>query len=229
MKILLDMPLPRIPPRVAALCGFLGPMVGLFFLLFSIHLAGGLDVFHEFYSDLGGQPGERPVWSARGTESLLFNLGMFLTGVLASVFMLGLAGIGLFSGEEGQKGVRVFLLAMLSLTLVGVFPQTLEIPHMVVALCFFMLAPLGLYLIYKALEPDPGPVSMPFFRALAWFGVIQAPILFLPEPFGQNAFAETFPILLLGGFSLYFSWLMWTGKLELAEEEGERMAPGDLA
>jgi hypothetical membrane protein len=128
-------------PRFAAVCGILGPLVGFSSIGAAVVIsASWFNWFMHALSDLGnpimlggfqGTLGSNPA-------ALVFNGGMFVTGILAAFF-----GLQLFVTQRREKSVLgiaggiLFMIAMLSLAGVGVFNEVLILGHIITASGFF--------------------------------------------------------------------------------------------
>lgn len=81
-----------------------------------------------------------------GEVSLLFNSAMWLGGVLGFVFALGLRRY-LVGNRHGDVGTFLIMVSSVCLFLVGVFTISFLAAHAIVALGYFLLAPIGSLLI----------------------------------------------------------------------------------
>ena len=201
--------------KFKALCGILSPLVLL--VLVSLAVAGSpwLSWTNNWLSDIGGEDGDRPIWWARGTPSLLFNLGLVLGGLLGLLFWQELKQRLPVTSERGRQGLSCVGVQLVALTLIGVFPITLSILHMIVALVFFFLAPVSLYLIGEDLyqqekRRDQGQLWM----RLASLSAVAFVLLGIPRPWGGNALVELVPAVCLTIFSVYYAleFLGWSGR-----------------
>lgn len=134
-------------PRVAAICGILGPVVGFGSIGVAVVLsASWFNWFDHALSDLGnpirlggfhGTPGLNPA-------APIFNSGMIITGVLALFFALQLVLIQRTQKSlVGMTGGILCTIAMLCLAGVGVFHELLVLGHVITALGFFFGIMLG--------------------------------------------------------------------------------------
>ena len=61
-------------PKIVGLCGILSPIIGFIFISIAIQSAPWFSWTENWISDLGGFEGDRPIYSAKGTESILLNI-----------------------------------------------------------------------------------------------------------------------------------------------------------
>lgn len=126
-----------------ALVGFLGPLAALAGILFAILLAPNFtlenalsDLGHWFRIDIGSNPLLR---------ALIFNAGVFISGILMLYFIIWLMR------EIPELGTRFGLLTLalscLCLSAVGIFSENIPGYHTMVAVGFFLIAPIALLII----------------------------------------------------------------------------------
>lgn len=198
--------LPAIPLRTRLLCGILSPAVTIIFIALALAGSPWFSWTENWLSDIGGEPGDRPIWSARGVPSILFNLGLILGGILGMVFWTGLNERFPVSEAGGELGMKLLLADMVLFTLVGVFPFSTGLLHMTVAFVFFLLLPfvfrfLGLALYQREESRNEGVVLTGFFFVSSMALVL----LGAPRPWGGNAVVEMVPASCLTVFLIYFS------------------------
>jgi len=120
---------------IQGVCGILAPAVAFTSIISSILLHPWFSFPHNALSDLG----------AVGTPyNAIFNLGLVITGVLSLIFMPGLRT--LLHGAVGKIGGVVLSAGLLSLILIGVFPEG-TFPHWYVSVGFFVFSATGITLI----------------------------------------------------------------------------------
>jgi len=195
-----------IPLKIRLLCGILSPVVTIIFISLAIAGSPWFSWTGNWLSDIGGEPGDRPIWSARGTPSILFNLGLILGGILGMVFWTGLNERFPVSEAGGELGMKLLLTDMVLFTLVGVFPFSTGLLHMAVAFVFFLLLPfvfrfLALALYQREESRNEGVVLTGFFFVSSMALVL----LGAPRPWGGNALVEMVPASCLTVFLIYFS------------------------
>ncbi len=221
----------RVSPRVAGLCGILGPIIGFVFIAAAIHSAPWFSWTHNWISDMGGTDGERPVWSARGTESVLLNAGVMIIGSMGIVFAAGVRRIAALDTHRGRRGTLLLLTAMIAMVTIGIFPMSITPVHYFVALTFFILMPFSMLLIGSELKTASNPAKGAewlrrqgsYTYALGAATLIFAPLLGVPRPWGGNAIAEMFTAFSIPVFCMMFGHGLWKGRFELigAGKEGK--------
>jgi hypothetical membrane protein len=85
-----------------------------------------------------------------GITGPVFNFGLVAAGVLGFCF----AAFGLFTYFEsnlGKAGSSLFAASTIALTVIGVFNENFHPTHYIVSVAFFVLAPLGLFVLTSAL------------------------------------------------------------------------------
>jgi len=140
------------PWKRAGLCGIFGPVIGCLFICTALYFASPWFSWTDnWISDMGGSDGDRPVWSAEGTESILLNAGLIISGLLGMIFADGIRRIRILDSEWGRRGTLLLFMDMAALVLVGVFPLSLMTGHYIAALSFFLLLPVSLLAMGTAL------------------------------------------------------------------------------
>lgn len=142
----------------------LGGVVSFSAIFFAIALTPEFDWKENYLSDLAGKPGEKPYWNARGPPSIIFNAGLFLGGLAELLFAWELRKTGLLAGK-GKTAWAALALAAVFISLIGVFPETLGLPHEFAALGFFLLVPVTAFLAGKALRDFDAVLSRWLFTA----------------------------------------------------------------
>jgi hypothetical membrane protein len=122
-------------------------------IVLSISLTSNFNWTENYISNLAGFLGDRPIWTARGASSLIFNIGLILTGIFGIIFSFLIKKSRMFGGNLGRIGCSILTIDMISLSGIGVFPVTLGQIHVLFSFILFGLAPLLLlimgYLIGK--------------------------------------------------------------------------------
>ncbi len=113
--------------RIAGVCGITSQLVALAALSVAI---SSCPCFSWTESDIS-------VLGIEGSATMLFNWGLILTGVLSLIFAIGLRQ-SLLSSRLGQLGIASLILGSMSLSAVGVFPRTIDLPHDSSSVAFFM-------------------------------------------------------------------------------------------
>ncbi len=122
--------------RIAGVCGITSQLVGLIALLVVISSSPWFSWTENDISVLG----------VEGSATTLFNGGLILTGLLSLIFAIGL-GRSLLSSRLGQLGVVSLILGSIAISAVGIFPRSIDLPHDVASVAFFMFIILALLFI----------------------------------------------------------------------------------
>ncbi len=173
---------------IARLSGWLFFLLPPLCTLAAISLSPGFCLKENWLSDLAGLPGERPIWSARGAPSILFNLGLVAGGAAGAVFAAGIR-------KEKKVGGTFFLLCALAQCLAGIFPETVYLPHMAASVSLFCLIPLSLLFLAVG-ERSRLRWIFTFFLCLSLAASLL--LLAVPRPWGRNAIAEGLSWMSLG-------------------------------
>ncbi len=130
--------------QAAGIVGMLTPVFGFSFIGAAIAAFPQFSWTNNALSDLGIVP---------GVASILFNLGLCVSGLMFAVFSVGLLA---FFGDRamGKIGAAMFFLTSLSLEGIGIFPENARPFHFIFSVMFFALLPLALLTAtaYFALE-----------------------------------------------------------------------------
>ncbi len=149
--------------KASGICGILTPIIAFTCILLAISYSPSFSWTQNALSDLGIQS---------GTTAPLFNYGLISSGIMALIFACGLFS---FLGDMlfGKIGAAVFTLAVVSLTAIGVFPESVRPTHFYVSVAFFMLFPISMLLIVATfLLADK--------KQLGWFTFMVAMIAAVP-------------------------------------------------
>lgn len=126
--------------KIFGVCGIVTPVVAFACILLAIAYCPPFSWTNNALSDLGVQ---------EGVTSILFNVGLTISGILAAVFGFGLGGS--FRGKTlGLGGAVLFLLAAVSLAAIGVFNENYKPMHLYASVAFFVLFPLSTLVIAAA-------------------------------------------------------------------------------
>jgi hypothetical membrane protein len=123
--------------KLAGAAGFITPVSALLFIGASILSYREFSWTQNALSDLGVVP---------GITATLFNFGLFLSGVLALNFTIGLF-ILFHESAVGKLGATVFVLACLALEGISFFPENMHPYHYYFSVAFFVLMPIALLVI----------------------------------------------------------------------------------
>lgn len=122
--------------RIAGVCGITSQLVGLTALLVVISSSPWFSWTENHISVLG----------VEGSATTLFNWGLILTGVLSIIFAIGL-GQSLLSNRLGQLGMVSLVLGSMALSAIGIFPRSIDLPHDLASIAFFIFVTLALILV----------------------------------------------------------------------------------
>jgi hypothetical membrane protein len=125
--------------RVAGVCGILIPVVIFVCLGVSIAASPWFTWTQHALSDLG---------ISKNTAGL-FNYGMILGGILVLIFSIGLRKM--VSNKIGSSLLTVSSFALIG---IGLFPETLFVPHFITSASFFILLTLTLLVIGLTLRKN---------------------------------------------------------------------------
>jgi len=140
--------------RIAGLCGVIGPIIPLSFIAVAIAYTPQFDWFTWALSDLGVHE-----------AASIFNSGLVVGGVLAMIFAFGLMQI-LKKQVLGFSGTFTLILAALSLSAIGLFPESAGRIHFYVSISFFALPAISLILIGAALVRESSQGYLGLFSIL---------------------------------------------------------------
>jgi hypothetical membrane protein len=121
--------------RISGVSGIIGSILPLVMILASTVLEKSFSWSRNALSDIGVSP---TAW--------LFNTALIVGGLLNLLFAIGLRS---YIGKHRwlKIGVSLLILSSFSLALVGVFTENYDIIHVLVALGYLLLTPLGLICI----------------------------------------------------------------------------------
>jgi hypothetical membrane protein len=124
--------------RIGAASGIVAPIVAFVCILIAIASYPIFSWTNNALSDLG---------VVSGVTSLLFNFGLFASGVLA--FNFALFGLFTYFGKSwvGKIGSIIFAAATIALIAISVFNENFSPTHYLVSVAFFALAPIALFIL----------------------------------------------------------------------------------
>lgn len=193
-----------ITPKIGGLCAVLGPVIGLTFVGVAIYYAPWFSWTDNYLSDLGGEVGDRPIWSAEGNASIFLNVGLIIAGAMGVVFSLIVRNIRILDTSLGRLGTSFLFLDMCALCAVGIFPKSTGFPHGLASVAFFFLIPFSLLLIGIETTKSPKKTLGWFITFLGIASLLSFPLFLLPRPWGGNAIIEIFASLLISTFTVIF-------------------------
>jgi len=126
--------------EISGASGIVAPVVAFTFVLVAIASYPEFSWTENALSDLGVKA---------GATAILFNCGLVIGGGLALVFALGLCT---YLGGKllGRIGTLIFVLDILALIAVAVFPENVEPAHYYASVAFFAFFPLSMLVICAA-------------------------------------------------------------------------------
>ncbi|MBC7219400.1 MAG: DUF998 domain-containing protein, partial [Hadesarchaea archaeon] len=120
--------------RLAGICGIAAPIVALLFIFTAIALSPWFSWTANALSDLGV-----------GEAALIFNSGLVLGGVLATVFAATI--LTTYQDRVRRAGALVFLLGTISLIGIGIFSEAAGRIHFYFSVAFFVLVPISFWIM----------------------------------------------------------------------------------
>ncbi|MGD6850629.1 MAG: DUF998 domain-containing protein [Candidatus Bathyarchaeia archaeon] len=177
------------PAQIGAVAGITAPIVAFACILTAIALYPPFSWTNNALSDLG---------VVEGATSIIFNVGLITAGVLAFVFAV--LGVYSYVGKRvvGKAGVAVFAAATVALVCIGIFNEHFVPTHYLVSVAFFVLAPIGFFILTCAFWLDRRrglavfSLVLGLIAALPWvleFTIYYAPNVAIPETVSALAFA----------------------------------------
>jgi len=125
--------------RIAGVCGIISQLVGFVVLLIVISSSPWFSWREDNLSVLG----------VEGSLTSLFNWGLILTGLFSLIFAIGL-GKNLLLSRLGKLGMASLIIASIAFSAIGIFPRSIDLPHDVASVAFFIFIILALLLIGAA-------------------------------------------------------------------------------
>jgi hypothetical membrane protein len=214
--------------RTAGICGLLAPIIAFICIGLAILYSPWFSWTENYLSDLGGSPGDRPIWAAHGIASILFNFGLMIAGILGICLAIGIRKSGTLSSPLGNIGTLILIINSCALIGIGVFPESTGAPHTFFSFAFFLLVGLSLFFMGMGLIKSYEKKLGWFVIALLAFGLISIPLFLSPRPWGSNAIAEMIPIVSIALFSIVFGMKLLNLALEdqgheKRNEEGKKI------
>lgn len=167
--------------RIGAAAGIATPIVAYACIFTSIISYPQFSWTNNALSDLG---------VVEGITGPVFNFGLIIAGVLALIF----ATLGLFTfmgkSSLGKVGSGFFAAATIALICIGIFNENFSPTHYIVSVAFFMLAPIGLFILTCAFYRNHQrgiaafTVAIGLTAALPWilqFALNYVPKVAIPE------------------------------------------------
>ncbi len=162
--------------------GIIFPILLIFFITLSIYFSPWFSLNENWFSRLGGNTGETPIWRARGIGSLFFNIGMILSGFIGMLFAISLFKSKFLNNKSGKIAKYLLFFNMVSLCGIGIFPATILLPHRIFSAIFFALCPILIFFIRISMKKEFGNKLSLILNIFCLIGMIQVIIVFiLPE------------------------------------------------
>jgi len=183
-------------PKIGAIAGFSAPIVAIICILLSIATYPAFSWTNNAISDLG---------VVSGVTQWLFNGGLCVAGGLVLIFAI--FGLHHYVNKTwaGRVGSGVFGVASIMLGLIGVFNESFAPVHLMVAVAFFILVPIALFILtinfYQTRQYTIArfTVTIAIITALPW-------ILQLTLPYVSNvAIPETISSLSISAWTIGIS------------------------
>lgn len=190
--------------KVAGLCGVLAPIIAYACIGVAISLSPWFSWTENYLSDLAGMVGETPLWAARGTASVIYNVGLTIAGIMHIVFAIGIRKSRMLNTRLGRLGTSFLFLAMCALFAVGIFPEPTGLLHGLAAYTFFFSVPSFLLPIGTVARKSSEKTLGWFTTLLGAISLCSLPILFIPRPWGGNAIANMFQSVSQSSFEIVF-------------------------
>lgn len=203
--------------KFAGLCGMLLPIIVFAFIGISIYLYSDFSWFENWLSELAGEPGEEPIWAARGLSSILFNAGIIIAGFFGLILVSALWNLPLLNSKVGRIGKTFLLIDILALISIGVFPNTTGIYHIVASVLFFAFVPIALVPLGIEFRRNRENKIGNFVVLLGIISFFSFPLFLIPEPLGSNALVEMIPSLSIAICAILFGFYLLKGSYHLKD------------
>jgi len=171
--------------KIAGTCGIITPLIAFGCILLAIAYAPQFSWTDSALSDLGVMT---------NPTSVLFNLGLIVSGILAIVFAFGLL---VFFNEtvSGRIGGIMFVLDCLALICIGIFPESAKPMHLYASVAFFAIFPLAMFLMTASFVLSSKHRMALFTFAIAVFAAVVWAAEFLVHYVPGVAIPETLSAL----------------------------------
>ncbi len=171
--------------KIAGTCGIITPLIAFGCILLAIAYAPQFSWTDNALSDLGVMP---------NPTSVLFNLGLIVSGILAIVFAFGLL-IFFNKTVSGRIGAIMFVLDCLALICIGIFPESAKPMHLYASVAFFAIFPLAMFLMTASFVLSSKHRMAVFTFAIAVFAAVVWAAEFLVHYVPGVAIPETLSAL----------------------------------
>jgi len=125
--------------KIAGVCGITSQLIALTMLLVVTINSPWFSWTEHNISVLG----------VEGSLTAVFNWGLILTGLFSVIFAISLRK-NLLSSRLGQFGIISLVIGSIALSATGIFPRSIDLPHDVASVVFFLFIILALLLIGTA-------------------------------------------------------------------------------
>jgi hypothetical membrane protein len=200
--------------KIAGICGILIPIIAFISIVIAIWLSPWFNFTEYWLSDLAGEEGETPSWAARGISSIIFNVGLILSGVLGIFCVNVLRKIKCFDTPLGKFGVFLLFIDMLSLFFLGLFPITTGEAHGFFSASFFLLLPISLIIVGIIFRKNFYRMLGLSLVGLGCLSLCAFPFLFIDPPYGGNAIIELIPSISISLASMIFGLSILQNKFD---------------
>ncbi|MGB9714084.1 MAG: DUF998 domain-containing protein [Candidatus Bathyarchaeales archaeon] len=181
--------------KITALSGIITPIVAFSCIALAIAYYPPFSWTNNALSDLG---------VVEGVTSMVFNGGLIVSGILATIFAIGLYNY-LGGSTLGKAGSLIFVLDTLALMLIGVFPENIKPTHYYVSVMFFMLFPIAMLVLTAAFLKNAN-AKMGLFTFLVAAFAAAVWIIQWTVGFGSNvAIPETLSALAASAWTIVLS------------------------
>ncbi len=150
--------------KILGVCGILMPIIAYSFIFLAILIAPWFSWTDNALSDLG----------VHQNSDIIFNSGLMISGLLLMIFSFGLYSI--FEDRYSKIGAIILIFTALALFNIGVFPETTGKIHTYISVLFFILFPIGYFMLglssFKKRRNTRVPIIVMFSAFLAiliWF------------------------------------------------------------
>ena len=123
--------------KISGISGMIVPFIAFTLILLAIGYSPNFSWTENALSDLGVQ---------EGITAVLFNTGLVITGILGTLFAVGLFTL-IQESLLSRIGAFVFVLDTLALTAIGIFPGNVKPLHFYASVTFFALLPMSMFLL----------------------------------------------------------------------------------
>ena len=165
--------------KSAGYYGLAFPITLLICLVLSIYFSPWFCLTENWFSRLGGDVGETPIWAARGLGSLIFNFGLIAAGIFGILFSISIIKSQYLNIGFGKLGKYLLLVDMIALCGIGIFPATILLPHRIFSFIFFGSGPMIIFLMASAVGKIYGEKIWNVLDIFCFIGVIQLAIVFV--------------------------------------------------